>query len=136
MVGPLIAVGMEDLSVPCVFLESQLGPECTLLSPKLQIVESTIEASAAKQLFMASLLDDLSSVEHHDLVGISDRGQSVRNHEDRSALHQPLDRLLNQPLRLGVQCAGGLVQDENRRVAKQRPGDGYPLPLAPGQAST
>ena len=38
--------------------------------------------------------------------------------------------LLDQPLALGVEVAGGLVEDEDPRVGQDGPGDGQPLPLA------
>ena len=42
-------------------------------------------------------------------------------------------RLLDQPLRLGIEGRGRLVEDQDRRVLEQRAGDRQPLPLAAGQ---
>ena len=50
--------------------------------------------------------------------------------QHRALLHQSLDGLLHQPLRFGVERAGGLVQDEDRWIAQQRAGDRDPLALA------
>ena len=36
---------------------------------------------------------------------------------------------LNQLLALQVHLAGGLVEDQDRRIAEDRPGQGNPLPL-------
>ena len=43
-------------------------------------------------------------------------------------------RLLHERLVLGVEVAGGLVEDDDRRVLQQHPGDGQPLLLAARQA--
>ena len=44
-----------------------------------------------------------------------------------------LQRVLDQPLALGVQVAGGLVQDQYGRVLQDGPRDGHPLALAAGE---
>ena len=77
--------------------------------------------------------DDPAGVEHDDLVGVAHGGEPVGDHQHGPLLHQAVDRLLHQPLRFGVERAGGLVQDQDRRVAQQRPGDGDPLALAARQ---
>ena len=43
------------------------------------------------------------------------------------------ERLLHQPLGLGVERRGGLVQDQDRRVLQDRAGDRDPLALAAGE---
>ncbi len=37
---------------------------------------------------------------------------------------------LDQPFALGVEVAGGFVEDEDSRVGQNGPGDGDPLPLS------
>ena len=82
---------------------------------------------------MGAALHDAAGVEHDDLVGVAHRGQPVRDDQHRAVPHQPLDGLLHQPLRLGVERAGGLVENQDRRIAEQRAGDGDPLPLPAGE---
>lgn len=53
------------------------------------------------------------------LVCILHRGQAVRDDHHRAPLHQLLDGRLHQPLVLGVQRGGGLVQDEDGRVLRR-----------------
>ena len=48
-------------------------------------------------------------------------------------VHQALDRLLDQVLALGVDLAGGLVEDQDRRLAEDRAGDAEALPLPAGE---
>ena len=49
-------------------------------------------------------------------------------------LQQGGEALLDQPLALGVEVAGGLVEDEDPRVGQHGAGDGQPLALAAAQA--
>ena len=82
---------------------------------------------------MGAPLDDPSLVQHDDLVGIAHGGEPVGDHQHGPVLHQAIDRLLDQSLRFGVEGAGGLVEDQDRRVAQQCPGDRDPLALSAGQ---
>ena len=47
--------------------------------------------------------------------------------------HRLLQSRLDAALGFAVQGGGRLVQDQDRRILEQRPGDGHPLPLAAGQ---
>ena len=51
----------------------------------------------------------------------------------RPLLHQPLERVLDQFLAFGVQCAGRLVEQQQRRPAQQGAGDGDALALTARQ---
>ena len=73
-------------------------------------------------------------VEDHDRVGVQHRRQPVRDDDRRGPLHDLLDRLAHQALRLAVERARRLVEDEDGRAADHRPRDGDPLALAAGQA--
>src|SRR5438034_10716367 len=57
----------------------------------------------------------------------------MSDEKGRAAFHQALQRLENQAFRLGVQRAGGLVQNQNRRVLQQRPRNRDALAFAAGQ---
>ena len=48
----------------------------------------------------------------------------------RAPAQQRLERALDQVLGLRVEGRGWLVQNQDRGVLQQRPGDGDPLPLA------
>lgn len=74
-----------------------------------------------------------ATVHGHDAVRRPDGGEPVGDDEDRAAVDQPGERLLDQGLRAGVQGRGRLVQDQYPGVADQRAGDGEPLLLAPRQ---
>ena len=83
---------------------------------------------------MGAALDDPAGVEHDDLVGVADRGQPVGDGDGGAAGRQGVDGLLYGALGAGVEGAGGLVEDEDRRVAQDGAGDGEALLLAAGEA--
>ena len=57
----------------------------------------------------------------------------MRDQERGPAAGELLDRLADQGLVLDVHGAGGLVEDQDGRVAEHGPGQGDPLPLAAGK---
>src|SRR5512135_2620823 len=90
---------------------SRRGPESaarsvhesgTGLRTELQRVEAAVHAGGGEQLLVTAALDDAPAVEHQDLRRVLDRGQTVRDHEDRAPLDQTVDRALHQVLRLRV----------------------------------
>ena len=66
---------------------------------------------------------------------LQDRGQAVGDDQGGAALHGLVQGALDQALVLGVQGAGGLVQQQDRRVADQGAGDGQALALAAGEGA-
>ena len=68
---------------------------------------------------------------------MADRREPVRDHEHGAPREQPIDGLLHEPLGLRVERRRGFVEDEHRRVGKERPRDRNALALAarePGPA--
>lgn len=82
---------------------------------------------------MCAPLNDAAVVQHHDGVGVLDRGEPVGNDEHRAAFHQSVHALLDNGLGVGVDGRGCLVQDHHGRVGHSGPGNGQQLPLALGQ---
>ena len=70
------------------------------------------------------------AVDDHQTIRILQGGQPVGNGEGGSALREPPQSLLDQVFALRVQTGGGLVQNQQPRIAQYRSGDGDPLPLA------
>ena len=81
---------------------------------------------------MAAGLDHAALVQHQAAVGADHAGQAVRQ-DHAAAFHQPVQRLLDQRLVLGVDRGQRLVQDQDGRVAQQRAGDRQALALSAGQ---
>ena len=88
-------------------------------------VDPTISA-----LDVRAILDDLPGMEDDDAVEVGDRGQAVCDDDGRAALHELRDALLNVPLGHRVEAGRRLVQEEDRRVLENGPGDRDPLALA------
>src|SRR4051794_909106 len=91
-------------------------------------------AARRRQLIITPALDDLAVVENEDLVAVADRADAVRRDDARAAAAREIrqDRLLGQR----VEGARGLVEDQERGVADQRPGDLEPLALAAAQVTS
>ena len=79
-------------------------------------------------------LDDPSVIEFDDLVGGAGEPRRVGDEDARAAAHQAVQALQHLVLAVGVERGGGLVEDDDRRVAQQRAGDADALALAAGQA--
>ena len=82
---------------------------------------------------MRAARDDAPVVQHQDQVGAAHGAQAVGDDEGGAALHQPVERLLDQLLGLGVHAGGGVVEDQDARVDQQGAGDGDALLLPAGE---
>ena len=83
---------------------------------------------------MRAHLDDAAVFHHDDAVGALDGGQPVGDDQGRAVLHRGFERRLHHPFTLGIECAGRLVEQQQRRVLQDRAGDADALALAAGQA--
>jgi len=97
---------------------------------ELQPGEAGVETALGEQRVVPALLDDPAFVEDDDAVSAADRGETMGDDDRRAVVHQPLERLLDQLLRFGVERGGRFVEQQQRRVAQHRAGDRQPLALA------
>ena len=79
------------------------------------------------------LLDDAAPLHHHDAVARQHGREPVRDHQRGAVAHQFFQRGLHQRLALRVERRGGLVEQQERRVAQDRARDRDALALAAGQ---
>src|SRR5438046_83789 len=86
--------------------------------------------AGASQLVERARFDDVAGFEDENPCGIADRGEPVRNYEGGSALHDLYERGLDLGFGERIECARRLVENENRRVFQERPGNRQPLALA------
>ena len=84
---------------------------------------------------MTSPLHDFAFVHHTDEVGILDGREAVGNHQRRAVAHEVFERLLHKPFRLGIESRRSLVENQDRRVLQDGPGDAHPLALSARQAA-
>ena len=96
---------------------------------ELAQIQVVVEPPPGEELPVGPPLDDPPVIDHQQLVGVPDRAQAVRDHEAGPPCHQVQERLLDAGLGAGVDAAGRLVEDQDRRVREDRPGDGEELPL-------
>ena len=82
---------------------------------------------------MLAALDDLAALDHQDGVGVHDGVQAMRDHDGGAVLAEMLDRLLHGLFGFRIERRGGLVEQDDRRVADQRPGHRDALALAARQ---
>ena len=94
------------------------------------LVQRCVDPAERHELLVGATLDDAAFMEdQHEVGGFCGR-QAVGDGHGGPALGQPLQRLADGALRLGVDRAGRLVEDEEPRLAELRPGEGHQLPLA------
>ena len=72
-------------------------------------------------------------LDYGDTVGALYRGQTVGDDQSGAPRHQAWQGLLDQVFALGIQGAGGLVQQQNGGIHQQRPGNGQALALTAGK---
>src|SRR5205809_1442116 len=113
-------------------LRTRVKPDSTS-GAELEIVQPAVQAVRGQQVAVRAALDDPPLRQHDDEVGVLHGREAVRDDEHRAVRHEPLDRLLHQPLGLGVERAGGLIENEDRWIAEQCPGNRDPLALATGK---
>ena len=91
-----------------------------------------------EQLGGRAFFDDATGVHHHDTVADPrDNVDVVRDDETRQTafLPQPTDEFENLTASDDVEGRRRFVEDENGRFDRERPRDGDPLALSPGEPS-
>ena len=101
-----------------------------LLFEPLTPVELGVRSVVRQQIVVCAALDDAAVFEHDDLVGPLHRGHAMRDDHRRA----PCDKLLhpgeNPLLGVGVHVRERVVENQDRRLARQRSRDRYALLLA------
>ena len=100
----------------------------------LLVVQALVRAACAHELRVRPLLDELSLVEHEDVVAARRQRQPVRDADRRPPPRQLVERLEDLRLRPRVERARRLVQDENGGIPQQRARDRKALALAAAHA--
>src|SRR5213592_3666077 len=97
-------------------------------------MQAMIHAVARQKLLVRAALDDPAPVEDEYEVRVRDGRNAMRDDEHGAPLEEPLDRLLHQSLRLGIEGGRRLVENQYRWIRQQRAGDRQPLALSAGQS--
>ncbi|TLS21369.1 uncharacterized protein PpBr36_10204 [Pyricularia pennisetigena] len=101
----------------------------------LDLDEPGVGAVLLDQALVRALLDDAALGHDHDVVGLADGRELVRDHDGRPAHRRLVQRLLHDALGVRVQGAGGLVQEEHLWLRHHRARDGDAL-LLPARQQT
>jgi hypothetical protein len=96
-------------------------------------MQSRIVAVGGQQLGVGAAFDDASLIHDQDQIGLFDGRQAVGDDQRRPAGHHLGRGRLDVPFGFGVERRSGLVEDEDRCVLEQRPGNGQALALAAGE---
>lgn len=82
---------------------------------------------------MGAFFDETAFLHDEDLIGMTDRGEPMRDDDDRFSLHQPLKRFLDQIFVLRIAEGRRLVQHNDRRIFDDGAGNRDALALAAGE---
>ena len=93
-----------------------------LLLLELKHIEAVVSAALCKQLKVVALLDDLAVGENDYLIRVLDRGQTVCNDKHRTYRLDPLKRVLDKELGLGIDICSSLVKDDDRGLVNDGSG--------------
>ena len=96
-------------------------------------VEVIVAAVELIEGLVGSAFYDLTLLYDEDLVGSADGGEAVGDDEGGAALHEEIEAVLDHGFGLGVEGAGGFVEDEDAGVGEDGAGDGDALALAAGE---
>src|SRR5437660_8211387 len=115
---------------------TSVNPDSTSGS-ELQVVQAAVLTVRGQQMVVTAALDDPAFGQHHDEVRMPHRCEAMRDHEDGAMGHQPVDGLLHEALRFGVERARRFVENQDRRIAQQRARDcdALALPAAESRAA-
>src|SRR6476646_2376970 len=104
-------------------LEQRLGV------PGLKSPQVAVKTKVLDQLAVRSALDDLAVVENQNHVGVGDGAEAVRDCYRGPALDEDAQRGVDLRLDLAVHGAGGFVEQQERSIGRNRPGEREELAL-------
>src|SRR4029077_11022507 len=110
-----------------------IGEYRLAVARRLQLEELRITPATLQELLVGADVLHLAVGEDHDAVGHAHAGEAVRDENRGLAVRELLEALEDLVLGAGVQRGGGLVENEDLRVAHVGAGDGDLLPFAAGE---
>ena len=88
------------------------------------------------KVFVVARFHNLTFVQNEDSIGVENRGKAMGDGEGRAIGHQTVEGGLDFLLGGGVERGGRLIENQNRWVLENGPGNGKPLRLPSGKASS
>src|SRR5690606_9687483 len=96
-------------------------------------MQPRVIAVLSQQLGMAATLDDLPLIHYQNQIRLLDGSQTVGDDESGTSLHDLIQRSLDMPFGFGIQCRGGLVENQQGRILEQCARNGQALALPTGK---
>src|SRR5271156_6061235 len=94
-----------------------------LFDPQLLAGHDGINAAFADQLFMRAVFHDPSLIHDENLVAIHHGAEAMADNDDRSLPSQIAQSLRDHRFMMGIEGAGRLVENNDRRLGEQCPRD-------------
>ena len=101
--------------------------------PVLDAVQLGVHPVEGQQLLVGPFFCNHTVFDHHDLVGVTDGAQSMRDAKNGAALHQPFQGFDHQMFGLRIEGCGGFVKNQDRVVADESAGNPDALALSAGE---
>src|SRR6476469_9923103 len=95
--------------------------------------EPLVLTAPQQEFVVGSRFDNRAAIQDDDPVGPLNRGQAMCNHQRRPVGHEIAQRQLHDAFGLGIERRGSFIQNEQGRIAQNRPCDRQSLPLSAGQ---
>src|SRR5215472_11962991 len=92
--------------------------------------QARVATVAVDEIVVRAVLDDAAALDGEDAVGEAQRRQPVGDDDDGASLRHLAHVLLDEALRLGVERARRLVEDQDRWAVDERARDRDALALA------
>src|SRR6516165_1225167 len=105
------------------------------MDARLEPMEHRIAPAGIDELVVSAILHQPSTIDSDDAVGPAHGGETMRNNKDRAALGDLPHVILDDPLTLVIERAGGLVEDHDARIGDESTGDGDALALTARKAA-
>ena len=99
-------------------------------------MQAGVDAARAYQISVLALLGNPGFINHHDAIRVLNRGQPAGDNQGRSANRKFGERTLNRSFSFSVEGGRGFIQDQNRRILKERARNGQPLFLTAREFDT
>ena len=84
---------------------------------------------------MSAVADKFAVVEEQASGDVFQGSHAVGDDEGGSVFGESFQGVLDEAVAFIVECGGGFVEDQDRRVLEEGSGDGDPLPLATGKGA-
>ena len=102
---------------------------------ELKLIQVIIHALLRHQFFMGTLLNNFTVTDHGNFIRILDGGKAMGHNQGGAPFAEFIQCLLDQDLCGIVQRAGCFIQNQDRRILQENPGNGKALFLPAGETN-